>query len=111
VVFVHEALENRNIDLKVMKSIRCKGILERLQVNGLWRDCDEYITTTEEDMNVDDDSCGVISYDDILKSIGYPDDMLKFQSIISKYQNDQSSLESTAEAEASDTLVYTIKMA
>jgi hypothetical protein len=50
-------------------------------------------------------------YEDILKSIGYPDDMVKFRRIISKYQEDDTTIESTGQNNETNSLVYTIKMA
>jgi hypothetical protein len=85
--------------------------LEKIQINEIWRDCHKYFPPTEEDMNVDDDNGGVIFYEDILEKIGYPGDMLKFRGYVSKYQDDQSSLESTGQNKDSKTLVYTIRMA
>jgi hypothetical protein len=96
---------------EVMKRIRCEGTLEKIQINEIWRDCHKYFPPTEEDMNVDDDEVGVIFYEDILEKIGYPGDMLKFRGYVSKYQDDQSSLESTGQNKDSGTLVYTIRMA
>lgn len=105
------ALENPKIDPKAMKRMRCRGRLERLQINGLWRDCHDYITPKEEDTNDDDDNCLLIAYDDVLKGIGYPDDMLKFQAIISRYQDENTSFDSTRHYKDTDRLVYTIRMA
>ena len=105
------ALDNPKIDPKAMKSIRRKGILEKLKINGLWRDCHDYLTPIEEDVNVDAGDCRVISYEDILKSIGYPEDMVKFRRIISKYQEDDTTIESTGQNNETNSLVYTIKMA
>ena len=105
------ALDNPKIDPKAMKSIRRKGILEKLKINWLWRDCHDYLTPIEEDVNVDAGDCRVISYEDILKSIGYPEDMVKFLRIISKYQEDDTTIESTGQNNETNSLVYTIKMA
>jgi hypothetical protein len=99
------ALDNPKIDPELMKRIRCKGILERLQINGLWRDSYELITPIIETI---DEAFG---YEDILKSIGYPDDMVKFRRIISKYQEDDTTIESTGQNNETNSLVYTIKMA
>ena len=85
---------------EVMKRIRCEGTLEKIQINEIWRAA-----------GVDDDEVGVIFYEDILEKIGYPGDMLKFRGYVSKYQDDQSSLESTGQNKDSGTLVYTIRMA
>jgi len=96
---------NPKIDPQAMKSICFKGILERLQVNQLWRDCIKNVPPKADKLDC------TVSYEDILEGIGYPDDMSKFRSKISKYHNDQSSLESTAQNKASESLVYGIRMA
>lgn len=101
------ALQNRNIDTEAIKNIHCKGILEKIQINGLWRDCHDYTEGTVDDEN----DCILISYDDILKSIGYPDDMVKFQSIIAKYEDNCTCFKSTSDCKDTDKLVYAIKMA
>lgn len=103
------SIYNPKIDPEAMERIRCKGILEKLQINGLWRDHD--INGPLEENTYDDDDCRVISYDDILRSFGYPEDMVKFRVNSAKYVADQSSLESTAQNKNSDTLVYSIRMA
>ncbi|MBP7509282.1 MAG: hypothetical protein KA807_15825 [Prolixibacteraceae bacterium] len=99
------ARDNPKIDPQAMKSIRFKGMLERLQVNQLWRDCIKNVPPKADKLDC------TVSYEDILEGIGYPDDMSKFRSKISKYHNDQSSLESTAQNKASESLVYGIRMA
>lgn len=101
------AIYNPKIDPEAMKQILCKGKLEKLQINGLWLD---YAINIPLAGSKNDDDCGVISYDDVLESVGYPEDMVKFRTIISKYQNDQSTLESTAQNKNSDILVYSIRM-
>ncbi len=99
------AIENHSIDSRAIELIRRKGILEKLQINRLWRDCHDFIAPIEEDANVDEDGSRVIAYEDILKSIGYPEDMVKFRKITSKYQDDQTSLESTSQNKNSGVLV------
>lgn len=102
------AIDNPKIHHEAIEKIKYKGILENIQANRIWRDCYEYITPSTEKAN--DDPCGVISYIDVLRSIGYPDDMLKFRANISKYQDDQVSRDSTGQNTASDTLIFRIKM-
>lgn len=87
---------------EVMKQICCEGILEKLQINGIWRDSYEHIAPVIGTIR---DAFG---YQDVLKSIGYPGDMLKFQKYVSRYQDEKSSLQSTAGQEQ---LVYTVRMA
>lgn len=100
-----EALDNPDTAPEVMKRILCRGILEKLEVNGIWRDSYEHVAPIIETI------CDGYGYDDVLKSIGYPEDMTKFQGYISRYQQDQSSFESTAQNKNSRTLVYSIRMA
>ncbi len=95
------ALYNPNIDPGTMEKIRCYGILERLQVNKIWRDYDY-----TDDPAISD----AFSYDDALKRIGYPGDMVEFRRRTSHYHDVQESLESTCQASDSDMLVYTIGM-
>lgn len=102
------ALYNHNIDQEAIKRIQCTGILEKVQINWLLRDGYDYIAPKDE--NTDYISGYGYCYDDILHNIGYPEDMLKFQTIISKYQDDDSSFESTGQNKSSHSLVYTIRM-
>lgn len=95
------ALCNPNIDPDAMKQIHCYGILERLQVNKIWRDYDY-----TDDPAISD----AFSYDDALKRIGYPGDMVEFRRRTSHYHDVQESLESTGQASDSDMLVYVIRM-
>jgi len=97
------SIENPKVDPEAIRRIRCQGVLDKLQINGLWRDCDEYISPREKEALI------AWSYEDVLRNIGYPEDMSKFRAIIPRYQVDDSSLESTGQK--SGTLIYTIKMA
>ena len=99
------ALDNPDTAPEVMKRIRCEGILEKIQINGIWRDSYEHVAPIIETLDV------AFGYEDILRSMGDQDDMVKFRGYVSKYQDDQSSLESTGQNKDSDTLVYTIRMA
>lgn len=91
-------------DDKELKNIHRKGILEKIQINRIWKDGIKYITLDPE--HTDD----TFSYSDILHCIGFPEEMIKFNGYISQYQDDQTSLESTGQNKDSDTLIYTIRM-
>jgi hypothetical protein len=100
------SIENSKIDPEAVRRIRCQGVLDKLRINGLCRDCDEYLSPKMKKTLI------AWGYDDVLRSVGYPEDMSKFRAIISKYQvDDEPILESTGQNKALDSLVYTIKMA
>lgn len=103
--------DNANIDSQAIKRTRCKGFLEEIQVNQVWREYSRQMPPPKcvsRDIAYKD--CGVISYEDALKYIGYPGDELKFRVKVAEYQGLRSTIKSSDKKRDSDRLVYRVRM-
>jgi hypothetical protein len=105
------ALYNPKIDAKAIKRIRCKGVLEKIQVNLICKDFGENYCADSKKVTRDAiyGEKGTISYEDALKNIGYPENELKFRVNVSMYKDKCLNLKKTLH-NGKERLVYCIKM-